>query len=65
MGDTSTSQVPKVFPELDSTGRTVEYVDRIADLEGQLNSLKKQTTIAMGQAEKCAALSQKVSLLED
>jgi hypothetical protein len=55
--DTVTSLVPEVSSEPDSADRTAEYVGRIADLEGRLNSLKNQTTIAMGQAEKAAALS--------
>jgi hypothetical protein len=62
--DTSAAQTPKAFLEPDSD-RIAKYVGRIADLEGRLNSLKKQTTIAMGRAEKSTALSQKVSLLED
>jgi hypothetical protein len=63
--DVSTAQAPEDFFEPYSTDRTAEYIYRIADLEGRLDSSKKQTTVAMRQAEKSAALSQKVSLLED
>jgi hypothetical protein len=63
--DVSAAQAPEDFLEPDSTNRVAEYIDRIADLEGRLDSLKKQTTVAMRQDEKSTALSQKVSLLED
>jgi hypothetical protein len=63
--DTVTSPVPEVSSEPDPADRTAEYVKRTTDLEGRLNSLKRKTTIAMGQAKKAAALSLKVSLLED
>jgi hypothetical protein len=63
--NTVISQAPEVSSEPDPLDRTTEHVRRIADLEGRLNALKRQTTIAMGQDEKSAALSQKVSLLEE
>jgi hypothetical protein len=47
-----TSPVPEVSSETDPTDRAAEYVGRIADLEGRLNFLKWQTTIAMREAEK-------------
>jgi hypothetical protein len=62
--NTTISQVPEVSSEPNPLDRTAEHVGRIVDLEGRLNALKLQTTIAMGQAKKSAALSPKASLLE-
>jgi uncharacterized coiled-coil protein SlyX len=60
--DVVSSQVPKVSTEPESS---TEYTGRIADLEGRLKSLKQQTITATNQAKKSAALSQKVSSLEE
>jgi hypothetical protein len=57
-------QVPKVSFEPNLSDRTAKHIGRIADLKGRLKALKQQSTIAMGQDEKSAALSQKVSTLE-
>jgi hypothetical protein len=59
--NTVISQVLEVSSEPDPLDCTAEHVRRIADLEGRLNTLKRHTTIAMGQAEKATAFS----LLED
>jgi hypothetical protein len=59
---TVTSVVPEVSSEPNPMDRTAEYVRRIADLEGRLNSLKWQTTTAMGQAEKiCCIVPKSIS----
>jgi hypothetical protein len=57
--NTSTSQVPEVFPEPDSADRTAEYVDRIADLE-------ETDYYCYGTSRKiCRVVPEGISLLED
>jgi hypothetical protein len=59
--NTAGSRIPEVPSEPDSPDRCAEHVSRIADLEGQLSSLKHQTRTAMEQAEKSSDLLKKVS----
>jgi hypothetical protein len=49
----------------DSPDHCAEHLSRIADLEGQLSSLKHQTRTAMEQAERSSDLLKKVSSLEE
>jgi hypothetical protein len=61
----ASSQVPVVSSEANSFDRTTEYTRRIADLEDWLKAMKQKIITSMIQAEKSAALSQKVSSLEE
>jgi hypothetical protein len=59
------SRFSEVPSEPDLPDRCAEHLSRIADLEGQLSSLKHQTRTGMEQAEKSSDLLKKVYSLED
>jgi predicted nucleic acid-binding Zn-ribbon protein len=63
--DTDSSQAPEIALEPEVIDHTAEHILRFADLEGRVKVLKQQIRTAMDQAEKSAALSRKVSSLED
>jgi hypothetical protein len=57
------SQISEVPSGYDSPDCCAEHLSRIADLEGQLLSLKHQTRTAMEQAKRSSDLLKKVSSL--
>jgi hypothetical protein len=63
--DMASSQAPEIALEPEVPDHTAEHILRIAYLEGRVKVLKQQIRTAMDQAEKFAALSQKVSSPED
>jgi hypothetical protein len=63
--DTVSSQAPGVPSEPESPDHCAEHLSRIADLDGRVSLLKHQTMTTMDQVKKSAALSKKVSSLED
>jgi hypothetical protein len=48
-----------------SSCHCIEYLSRIADLEGRLSLMKRQAKTAMNQASKSYGLMKQVSILED
>jgi hypothetical protein len=59
------SRIPEVPSGHDSSDHCAEHFSSIADLEGQLSSLKHQTRTTMEQDKKSSNLLKKVSSLED
>jgi hypothetical protein len=63
--DIASSRAPKIASEHEVLDRTAEHNLRIAYLKGRVKVLNHQIMTAMDQAEKSAALCQKVSFVEE